>query len=216
MKYLIVGLGNIGADYANTRHNIGFDVVDEIARSLNAEGWTHDRYCYRTEAKYKGRIFVLIKPTTYMNLSGQAVRYWLQAEKLERSQLMVILDDLNLPLGKLRLRKKGSSGGHNGLKNIEEILQTDDYPRLRIGIGNDFLQGQQVDFVLGRWTQEEAPLVQLVAQAAAGAVKDFAFIGLERAMNAVNAKILTLPTPTPPTTTSETENGEEPHTNPEN
>lgn len=205
MKYLIVGLGNIGADYEHTRHNIGFDVVDEIARSLNAENWTHDRYSYRAEAKYKGRIFVLIKPTTYMNLSGQAVRYWLQAEKLERAQLMVILDDLNLPLGKLRLRKKGSSGGHNGLKNIEEILQTDDYPRLRIGIGNDFLQGQQVDFVLGRWTAQEAPLVQLVAQAAAQAIKDFAFVGIDRAMNTINAKTVALPTP-PATTDSEAAN----------
>lgn len=199
MKYLIVGLGNIGAEYAHTRHNIGFDVVDALAAEMGAT-WAHDRYAFVAQGKLRGRTYILVKPTTYMNLSGQAVRYWLDKEKLERAQLMVILDDLNLPLGKLRIRHKGSSGGHNGLKNIEELLQTGDYPRLRVGIGDDFKQGQQVDFVLGRWDADEQPLVDLVIKESADAIKSFGFIGLERTMNTYNAKTIALPKPEPPKT----------------
>jgi peptidyl-tRNA hydrolase, PTH1 family len=200
MKYLIVGLGNIGAAYQHTRHNVGFDVVDKLAEELGAT-WQIDRYASMAQAKLRGKIYVLIKPTTYMNLSGQAIRYWLDKEKIERQNMMVILDDLNLPLGKLRIRQKGSSGGHNGLKNIEELLQTVEYPRLRVGIGDNFKNGQQVDFVLGKWTSEEQPLLDLVCHESAEAVKSFGFIGLERTMNVYNAKQIALPaadTPPPP------------------
>lgn len=200
MKYLIVGLGNIGAAYHHTRHNIGFDVVDKLAEELGAT-WQVDRYASMAQAKLRGKIYVLIKPSTYMNLSGQAIRYWLDKEKIERQNMMVILDDLNLPLGKLRIRQKGSSGGHNGLKNIEELLQTVDYPRLRVGIGDNFKSGQQVDFVLGKWSSQEQPLVDLVCHESAEAVKSFGFIGLERTMNVYNAKQIALPAadePLPP------------------
>jgi PTH1 family peptidyl-tRNA hydrolase len=204
MKYLIVGLGNIGADYHKTRHNIGFDVLDALAAQLGGT-WKNERYAAVAEVKSKGRIYVLAKPSTYMNLSGQAVRYWLEKEKIPREQLIVILDDLNLPLGKLRIRQKGSAGGHNGLKNIEELLNTGDYPRLRIGIGDDFKSGQQVDFVLGHWTTAEQPLVDLVIEHSTKAILSFGFIGLERTMNTYNALQISLPKPPPPPPPTEEE-----------
>ena len=191
MKYLIVGLGNVGRDYDNTRHNIGFDVVDQLAKDLKIE-WSLDRHAFMAEGKYKGKTYILLKPTTYMNLSGVAIKYWLDKEKIPLENLMVILDDLNLPLGKLRIRKKGSSGGHNGLKNIEAKLQTVDYPRLRVGIGADFRDGHQVDFVLGTWKSNERALVDLVIQESAEAMKSFSFIGLDRTMNVYNAKEISL------------------------
>jgi peptidyl-tRNA hydrolase, PTH1 family len=189
MKYLIVGLGNVGAAYDFTRHNIGFEVLDYLVREAGG-AWALDRHAYVCELKIKGKIFFCIKPTTYMNLSGQALRYWLQKEKIELENALVILDDLNLPLGQMRIRAKGSSGGHNGLKNIEELLQTVNYPRVRIGIGDDFKEGRQVDFVLGKWTADETEKVNVIVQQAAEAIQSFGFIGLERTMNIFNAKKL--------------------------
>ena len=153
-KYLIVGLGNPGAEYDQTRHNTGFMVLDAFA---NAVGATFDdrRYGFVAETSLKGRKLFLLKPTTYMNLSGNAVRYWVNKLKLPLENVIVICDDLNLPFGTLRMRKKGSDGGHNGLKNIQELLETQEYPRIRIGIGNDFQKGRQVDFVIGPMSAEE-------------------------------------------------------------
>jgi len=189
MKYLIIGLGNVGNDYKLTRHNIGFEVVEKLAAEASAE-WQLDKLAWRAEVSHRGRTLILLKPTTYMNLSGQALRYWLQKEGLELAQTITILDDLNLDLGRMRIRAKGSAGGHNGLKNIEELMQTAEYPRMRLGIGDKFKQGQQVDFVLGKFTEQERPLVDLVVAEAANAVKDFTFIGLERMMNIYNSKNL--------------------------
>jgi len=189
LKYLIIGLGNVGNDYKLTRHNIGFEVVEKLAAEASAE-WQLDKLAWRAEVSHRGRTLILLKPTTYMNLSGQALRYWLQKEGLELAQTITILDDLNLDLGRMRIRAKGSAGGHNGLKNIEELMQTAEYPRMRLGIGDKFKQGQQVDFVLGKFTEQERPLVDLVVAEAANAVKDFTFVGLERMMNTYNSKNL--------------------------
>jgi len=155
MKYLVVGLGNIGAEYAGTRHNIGFMVLDAWAQASNAV-FKVDRYGAIAEISFKGRKFILLKPSTYVNLSGKAVNYWLQKHKLTKENLIVVVDDLALPFGTLRMRKKGSDGGHNGLKNIDYTLASNDYARLRIGIGNGgFAEGGQVDFVLGEFILEE-------------------------------------------------------------
>ncbi len=189
MKFLIIGLGNVGNDYKQTRHNIGFEVVEKLAAEATA-AWELDKLAWRAEISHRGRTLILLKPTTYMNLSGQTLRYWLQKEGLELAQTMTILDDLNLDLGRIRIRAKGSAGGHNGLKNIEELLQTNEYPRIRLGIGDKFRQGQQVDFVLGKFSPQERPLVDLVVNEAANAVKDFSFIGLEQMMNVYNSKNL--------------------------
>ena len=148
MKYLIVGLGNIGAEYAHTRHNIGFTVLDALAEASSAV-FTPSRYGSVAEIKYRGRTVILLKPSTYMNLSGKAVRYWVDAEKIARENLLVVVDDIALPFGALRMRAKGSDGGHNGLKNINELLGSDAYARLRFGIGGNFTQGHQADYVLG-------------------------------------------------------------------
>ena len=153
MKYLIVGLGNIGAEYAETRHNIGFNVLDALAEASNTV-FTTQRYGDVAEAKYKGRTLVLLKPSTYMNLSGKAVRYWMDAGKIPPENLLVVSDDIALPFGTLRLRPKGSAGGHNGLKNISELLGTEEYARMRFGVGGDFPKGHQVEYVLGEWTDE--------------------------------------------------------------
>ena len=158
MKYLIVGLGNIGAEYADTRHNAGFDVLDALAGASNIS-FAAARYGAVAELKYKGRTLVLLKPSTYMNLSGKAVRYWMDAEKIAPENLLVISDDIALPFGTLRMRTKGSSGGHNGLKNISELLGREDYARIRFGIGGNFARGQQIDYVLGTWTDEERKLL---------------------------------------------------------
>ncbi len=185
MKYLIAGLGNIGRDYEGTRHNIGFDVVDHLARTSQA-AFALDQHAHVARMKYKSRTLVLIKPTTYMNLSGKAVRFWMQKENIPIENLLVVVDDLNLPLGRLRLRGKGSDGGHNGLKNIDQILGRNDYARLRVGIGNDFGTGRQVQYVLGPWSDDErAELPGLLDRAVEG-IHLFATIGLARAMNVVN------------------------------
>jgi peptidyl-tRNA hydrolase, PTH1 family len=183
MKYLIIGLGNIGATYENTRHNIGFDVVDALCKNLDGV-WRSDHHGDRAEVKWKGRALVLLKPDTYMNLSGKAVRYWLNKEKVELENCLVICDDLNLDFGKIRLRPKGSDGGHNGLKSIQELLGTDAYPRLRMGIGDNFSQGKQVNFVLGKWTEAEKADLYHIIDRAIEVVKIFTTLGLERAMNA--------------------------------
>lgn len=185
MKYLIAGLGNIGSEYEGTRHNVGFDVVDELARETGAT-FTSEGHALVARVRHKGRTLVLIKPTTYMNLSGKAVRYWLQKESIPRENLMVLVDDLNLPFGKLRMRGKGSDGGHNGLKHIDQLLGTQDYARLRIGIGAEFSQGRQVNYVLGKWNAEESQALPELLKRAVEAVRSFASIGLARTMNTVN------------------------------
>lgn len=182
MKYLITGLGNIGYEYENTRHNVGFDVANLLCRQLEGT-WRDDHHGELAEVRHKGRTFILLKPNTYMNLSGKAVRYWLQKEKILLEHSLVVCDDLNLDFGKIRLRAKGSDGGHNGLKNIQEILGTDAYPRLRIGIGSDFSRGKQVNFVLGKWSADEAAELPNLLEKATETIKAFATIGLERAMN---------------------------------
>jgi len=186
-KFLIVGLGNIGSEYKNTRHNIGFDVLDFLAKEEGVS-FSEGRLADVAQLKIKGKPIVLIKPTTYMNLSGKAVNYWLQQEKINLENLLVIVDELALPLGKLRINPKGSDGGHNGLRNIQETLNTTNYNRLRFGIGNQFSKGKQVDFVLGKWTDEEQKQLQERIKIASDAIKSFAFIGLERTMNSFNTK----------------------------
>ena len=187
MKYLIAGLGNIGAEYEHTRHNIGFDVVEEIARQLEAS-WKTDTLGDIAEARHKGRTLVLLKPSTYMNRSGKAVRYWMQKKGITQENVLVVLDDLNLPFGKQRLRANGSDGGHNGLKDIDATLGGNNYARLRIGIGSDFSKGKQVNFVLGKWSEAESTQLKEVLTYAAETVKSFAAIGMERTMNAYNKK----------------------------
>lgn len=187
MKYLIVGLGNMGADYDNTRHNIGFDVVDALASAFDVS-FKNDQLGDIAEFKFRGRTFVLLKPSTYMNRSGKAVRYWLQKKKIQNQNLLVVVDDLNLDFGKQRLRGKGSDGGHNGLKDINQVLGGNNYARLRIGIGNDFSQGRQVDFVLGEWSSEEREQLKEVIDYAVETVKSFGAIGLSHTMNKFNKK----------------------------
>lgn len=187
MKYLIVGLGNMGAEYDNTRHNIGFAVVDLLAKEFEVS-FKNDTLGDLAEFRYKSRTFVLLKPSTYMNLSGKAVRYWLQKKKIQKENLLVILDDLNLPFGKQRLRAKGSDGGHNGLKNIDQLNGGNNYARLRIGIGNEFSKGRQVNYVLGKWTEEERSGFSEVLKYASETVKSFATIGIARTMNQFNKK----------------------------
>ena len=187
MNYLVVGLGNIGAEYASTRHNMGFMVLDAWAQASNVLFRT-DRYGSIAEVSFKGRWFVLLKPSTYMNLSGKAVRYWMQQLNLPMENLIVISDDLNLPFGAIRMRPNGSSGGHNGLENITECLETDQWARIRVGIGNDFARGGQIDFVLGDLSQEEKEMVPDIAARIIQGCKDFSTIGVQRAMSALNTK----------------------------
>lgn len=187
MKFLIVGLGNIGAEYENTRHNIGFKVVEKLAADAGVT-FSTGRYAAVAEMRNKGKTFVLIKPSTYMNLSGNAVRYWMQEEKISIENVMVITDDLALPFGKLRMRGKGSDGGHNGLKHIQQILNTDAYARLRFGVGAEFSKGQQVDYVLGEWNEEEKKTLDERIDKAAKSILSFGHIGLARTMNEVNSK----------------------------
>lgn len=185
MKYLIAGLGNIGPEYELTRHNIGFLTLDRIADNHKVEFET-SRLADKTELKYKGRQIHLIKPNTYMNLSGKAIAFWLQELKISKENLLVIVDDLALPFGSLRMRTKGSSAGHNGLKNIEQLLAGQDYPRLRFGIGNDFGKGQQVDYVLSNFSQTEIDALPALMDKAAEMVYSFCTIGAERTMNFFN------------------------------
>ena len=187
MKYLIAGLGNIGSEYAETRHNIGFKVLDALAAASNAVFRT-ERYGDVAEMRFKGRTFLLLKPSTYMNNSGNAVRYWLRKEMVEPAELLVVLDDLALPLGTIRMRAKGNDGGHNGLKSIDACIGTNAYPRLRCGIGHDFRQGQQVDYVLGEWLPEEKETLRSVIGMASEAVLSFGTQGVERTMNLFNKK----------------------------
>ncbi|MDX5347206.1 MAG: aminoacyl-tRNA hydrolase [Hymenobacteraceae bacterium] len=187
MKYLIVGLGNIGPEYANTRHNIGFMVLDYLAKKHDVT-FDSNRHAFTAEFKTKGRTFVLVKPTTYMNLSGKAVSHYLNSLKLQPEQMLVITDDLALPFGKIRIRAKGSAGGHNGLKHIEQTLGNNNYPRLRFGVDAQFSKGRQVDYVLSPFAEEEQAELQLYIEKAADAVIAFGTIGLERTMNQFNTK----------------------------
>lgn len=184
-KYLIVGLGNIGPEYAETRHNIGFKILDFLA-TQNELKFSSRRYADVAELKHKGRQLVLIKPTTYMNLSGKAVNYWLQAENIDPAHMIVVVDELALPFGKIRIGPKGSDGGHNGLKSIQETLNSNHYPRLRFGIGNEYSKGKQVDYVLGTWSETEKPFLEEKIKFACEAITAFSFMGLERCMNLYN------------------------------
>jgi len=184
-KFLIVGLGNIGNEYANTRHNIGFDVVQAFAMKHGAFFKT-ERLAEVAEVKWKGRQLICIKPTTYMNLSGRAFKFYLDKEKIDIENSLTIVDDLALPLTKIRLRGGGSDAGHNGLKDIQAILGTDKYPKLRFGIGNNYPKGMQIDFVLGKWNKEELPLVKVKIEKCIEAIESFAFTGLQRTMNQIN------------------------------
>lgn len=185
MKYLIVGLGNIGDEYRDTRHNIGFRVVDSLAEKKSIS-WTDGRYGCTARCRVKNAELVLLKPSTYMNLSGMAVRYWLDKEKIELQNLLVVVDDLALPFGKLRLRGKGSEGGHNGLRNIQDCLCTQNYARLRFGIGADFAAGRQINYVLGKWTDEEKKQMDERLDICIEIVQSFCLQGLERTMNQYN------------------------------
>lgn len=187
MKFLIAGLGNIGDEYLNTRHNIGFLVLDELAKQLDAK-FSSGRLASVAEAKHKGKTLLLIKPTTYMNLSGKAVNYWMQEEKISLLNLLVVTDDLALPFGTIRLRAKGNDGGHNGLKNIAEVLNSNQYARARFGIGNDFLKGKQVDYVLSDWTDEETRILPERINQTCELIKSFAAIGINFTMSNFNNK----------------------------
>ena len=185
MKYLIAGLGNIGSEYENTRHNIGFTVLDALAGASNSF-FTTDRHANVCTVKIKGKSLVLLKPTTYMNLSGKAVNYWMQQEKIPVENLLVVTDDLALPFGKLRLRPGGSDGGHNGLKDINATLGHSNYARLRFGIGSEFSKGKQVDYVLGKWGEEELKTLDERVLLACDIIRSFALAGLQRTMNDYN------------------------------
>ena len=185
MKFLIVGLGNTGNEYAHTRHNIGFDVVNAFVLKHGVQ-FRIDRLAYVAELKWKGKTFICICPTTYVNLSGKAVKYWMDKEKINIENILVVLDDLAVPLEKLRLRPGGSAAGHNGLKSIQEVLGTENYPRLRFGIGNNFPKGRQSEFVLGKWRQEEEAFVKLKIDKSVEVIENFATQGITTAMNLVN------------------------------
>jgi len=184
-KFLIVGLGNIGNEYAGTRHNIGFDVVHAFVQKHAGE-LKVDRLAYVAEVKWKGKQFVCICPTTFMNLSGRAFKYWLDKEKIPLENTLTIVDDLAIPLDKLRLRPGGSDAGHNGLRDIQNILGTDKYAKLRFGIGNKYPKGMQSDFVLGKWQKDEIPIVKVKIEKCVEIIESFAAIGIEQVMNEVN------------------------------
>lgn len=185
MKYLVVGLGNIGAEYKNTRHNIGFMAVDKVADKKSIS-FTSDKLGAVATYKFKGRSITLLKPSTYMNLSGKAVRYWMNQLKIETSNVLIITDDIALPLTKLRLRPKGSAGGHNGLKNIQELLGTDVYPRLKVGVGSDFSAGRQADYVLGEFTNDESIDIPGILDKICEVTDSFCTVGLDHTMNLHN------------------------------
>ena len=185
-KFLIIGLGNIGPEYAHTRHNIGFDVIDAFV--IKQGGFfKSDRLADVAEVKWKGKTFICVKPTTFMNLSGKAFKYWMDKEKIDIENTLTIVDDLALPISKIRLRASGSDAGHNGLKDIQLTLGTDAYPKLRFGIGNDFKKGQQIDFVLGKWNTAEKKIVELKIEKSVEVIESFASIGLSRTMTMANA-----------------------------
>lgn len=185
MKYLVFGLGNLGQQFDHTRHNIGFDVVDALASDLGA-AFSLQKHAIVAEARLKNKELVLIKPTTFMNLSGKAVQYYIQLYKTDLEHIIVVADDLALDVGVLRLRLKGSHGGHNGLRNIEEIMQSQSYPRLRFGIGSDFHKNRQVEFVLGKWSNTEEPVIKDKIEKAREAVKSFVLEGASQAMTKYN------------------------------
>ena len=186
MKFLIAGLGNMDPEYMNTRHNVGFDVVDEMVKKDNLV-WQGDRYVHKIEMKFRGKKLIIIKPTTYMNLSGKAIKYWLEAEKIPIENSLVVLDDLNLEYGKIRIKGEGTDGGHNGLKDISVQLGTTHYPRLRIGIGSNFNKGSQVNFVLGKWNELENINRPLIISKAAECSFSFCLAGLQHTMNQFNS-----------------------------
>lgn len=187
MKYLIVGLGNIGSEYQDTRHNIGFKVLDALAKASNVF-FTEQRYGSLAKMKLKGHQLFLLKPSTFMNLSGNAVRYWLQKENIPVERMLVVVDDLALPFGTLRVKPRGTDAGHNGLKNIQAILTSDVYPRLRFGIGNDFARGQQIQYVLGNFNMEEESQLPERIEMAGEMVKSFCLAGIQNTMNTYNNK----------------------------
>lgn len=187
MKYLIVGLGNIGSEYAGTRHNIGFRAVDAFAEKQGVE-WADKRYGFVAKTRVKNAELILLKPSTYMNLSGQAVRYWAQQEKIPVERILVIVDDLSLPVGKTRMRGSGSAGGHNGLKNIESCMMTQNYARIKFGIGNEFPKGMQIDFVLGKFSEEDNKLIAEKLDYVGEMIQSFCLQGLDRTMNQYNKK----------------------------
>lgn len=185
MNFLIAGLGNIGVEYANTRHNIGFMVLDALVKE-SGTSFISGRYGSTAEISYRGHKLTLLKPSTYMNLSGKAVNYWMQELKIKPENLLVVVDDLAIPFGTLRMRKQGSDGGHNGLKNITQMLGSNSYARLRVGIGDAFAKGHQVDYVLGKWKSEEEKELPFILDRAGDAIKAYAFMGPDRAMNLCN------------------------------
>ncbi len=187
MKYLIVGLGNIGDEYRQTRHNIGFRIVDALSSKLGAT-WEDRRYGFICRCRVKNAELVLLKPSTFMNLSGTAVRYWLQQEKIPLENMLVLVDDLNLPFGTIRMRKQGSAGGHNGLKNIEQCICTPNYNRLRFGIGADYSKGAQINYVLGQWQPEEESKLKERLDLCTEIIKSFCLQGIDRTMNLYNGK----------------------------
>ena len=191
MKFLIIGLGNIGVEYAHTRHNIGFDVVNAFVQKHGGI-FKNDRLAFVAEVKLKGRQCICICPTTYMNLSGRAVKYWMDKKNISIEHLLVVVDDIALPLSKLRLRPGGSDAGHNGLKSIQESLGSVNYPKLRFGIGNNYPKGRQVDFVLGKWTKEEEPLTVLKIEKAVEAIESFVTNGITLTMSEINNKEFSL------------------------
>lgn len=185
MKFLIVGLGNPGVKYQNTRHNIGFKALDRVATHANAF-FSTNKYGELTNFKYKGKSIFLLKPNTFMNLSGNAVNYWMKKENIPLSNILIITDDINLSFGVFRMKKKGSDGGHNGLKNIQDILTTSVYPRLRIGVGNEFSKGKQVDYVLGEWSEEECTVLEKKYNHLNEMILSFCFAGIDNTMNSYN------------------------------
>jgi peptidyl-tRNA hydrolase, PTH1 family len=190
-SFLIAGLGNIGSEYEGTRHNIGFEVVDTLV-AKHGGSFSIDRLASKAEMTYRGKTLTCIKPSTFMNLSGKAIRYWLEKKKIPVERLLVITDDIALPLSRLRIRGSGSDAGHNGLRSIFEELQTDQYPRLRYGVGNDFARGMQVEWVLGAWRKEDLPLIKIKNEKAVQVVESFVHMGLERTMNDYNKIEITL------------------------
>jgi len=190
-KFLIAGLGNVGAEYAGTRHNIGFDVANVFVHKYGGN-FINQRYAGVAKIKVKGKPVICIVPTTYVNLSGKAVKYWLDKEEISLNNLLVIVDDIAVPLNKLRLRPSGGDAGHNGLTSVQEVLNTENYPRLRFGIGNNFPKGMQVDFVLGKWFETEIPLVKLKIEKAVELIESFITVGLEQTMNIYNKLEITL------------------------
>jgi len=188
LKYLIAGLGNIGSEYSDTRHNIGFMVLDALAKTSNAVFETN-RLCFNVKIKHKGRTIILIKPTTYMNLSGKAIKYWLEKEKIYQEKLLVILDDIALPFGTIRIKPNGSNGGHNGLKSIDEMLGNNNYARMRFGVGNDFSKGRQADYVLSNFTTEEKKQLSTCIEQMKSAILNFGLAGIQDTMSRFNGPI---------------------------